>query len=155
MHLKHCTSNLVYFLFQISSFKDISKDWWMNTHKLRAHWRIWSEAAKAFASRAFLLVPLLLLILLLERKNVLIENPDCVGVSLPTHSLRIQPGLTFSKSWIWAESSKAIRPRAGRPLSFSSSVGVRRESKVYLYSSTAFLNTLQILHVRSTVTRMI
>lgn len=143
MHLKRCTSNPVHFLFQISSLEETDG----LTHTSLEPIDVYELKLRKLLHPVFLLVPLLLVILLLERENGLIENPDCVRVSLPTRSLRIQPGFTFSKSWIWAESSKAIRPRAGRPLSFSSSVRVRRESKVYLYSSTAFfffLNTVQI-----------
>lgn len=104
-------------------------------------------------SPEFLLVPPRLLILPLEQEGCLIENPDCVRVGLPPHSHRNQTGFIISKSWIRAESSKAIRPRFGQPLSFSSSPrGSIRTSMSFLDDSMYVLTLYSLFKYTETNT---
>lgn len=74
-------------------------------------------------------------------------------VGLPARSHRNQTGFIISKSWIWAESSKAIRPRFGPPLSFSSSPrGSIRTSMPFLDDSMYVLTLYSLFKYTETNT---
>lgn len=68
-----------------------------------------------------------------------------VRVGLPAHSHRNQTGFIISKSWIWEESSKAIRPRFGQPLSFSSSPRGSIQTSMSFLDDSMYVLTLYSL----------